>query len=458
MNTKVSYGALAPAMIGGLGVVVNALLAKARRGEAPASLRKLPDVIEFSDSGIWGDDSLDPDVEPRVFRVSDFDGDFRLDYSSAPPRAVTPDKLSKFRLRCGDILVVKSSGSAKQVVSGRVAVFDTEDKQVFAASNFLLRLRPKDDMDPHYLAFVLGSPPTREAVADSVKTMTYPNLSFRIYSMVEVPVIPLSDQKVVGAFFRALLKNKPLPDLPSYLAEQRRVVARVEELAAQIDEARTVRHQAAEEVDALVSTRSAELFRQASTHGTVALESIAILERGKFSHRPRNEPRFFGGEHPWIQIGEIESAGKHIREWTETLNDDGLAISKKFSKGTVLVSIAATIGAVGILDFDCCVPDSIVGVTPRNGTDSEFLYYFLGYLRKNLEKIAPQSAQKNINLRILAPLPVPKLTLAEQRQIVVELDALQAEVDALKRLQAETAAELDALLPAILDKAFKGEL
>jgi type I restriction enzyme S subunit len=38
------------------------------------------------------------------------------------------------------------------------------------------------------------------------------------------------------------------------------------------------------------------------------------------------------------------------------------------------------------------------------------------------------------------------------------LDALQAEVDALRHLQAETAAELDALLPAILDRAFKGEL
>ena len=46
----------------------------------------------------------------------------------------------------------------------------------------------------------------------------------------------------------------------------------------------------------------------------------------------------------------------------------------------------------------------------------------------------------------------------ERLRIVAELDALQAEVDALKRLQAETAAELDALLPAILDKAFKGEL
>jgi len=246
----------------------------------------------------------------------------------------------------------------------------------------------------------------------------------------------------------------PLPPL----AEQQRVVALIEKLAAQIHEGRTLRHQAAKETEALVGARSSQLFGDSSGKGTVPLESIAILERGKFSHRPRNEPRFFGGAHPWIQIGEIESAVKFIRHWTETLNDDGLAISKKFPKGTVLISIAATIGAVGILDFDCCVPDSIVGVTPRNGTDSEFLYHFLRYLREHLEEIAPQSAQKNINLQILSPLPVPKLSPDEQRRIVAELDASQAEVDALKRLQAETAAKLDALLPSILDKAFNGEL
>src|ERR1017187_5105723 len=116
---------------------------------------------------------------------------------------------------------------------------------------------------------------------------------------------------------------------------------------------------------------------------------------------PRNEPRFFGGVHPWIQIGEIESSNKYIRAWTQTLNDDGLKISKKFPRGTVLISIAATIGAVGILDFDCCVPDSIVGVTPKPQTEPEFLYHYLGYLRGHLEEIAPQSAQKNINLGIL---------------------------------------------------------
>jgi type I restriction enzyme S subunit len=65
---------------------------------------------------------------------------------------------------------------------------------------------------------------------------------------------------------------------------------------------------------------------------------------------------------------------------------------------------------------------------------------------------------KNISKEKVLALSLPPFALPEQRRIVSELDALQAEVDALKRLQAETAAELDALLPAILDRAFKGEL
>ena len=64
----------------------------------------------------------------------------------------------------------------------------------------------------------------------------------------------------------------------------------------------------------------------------------------------------------------------------------------------------------------------------------------------------------NISQSKLEALPIPVPPLLDQRRIVAELDAVQAEVDALKRLQAETAAELDALLPAILDRAFKGEL
>ena len=246
----------------------------------------------------------------------------------------------------------------------------------------------------------------------------------------------------------------PLPPLD----EQRRIVARIDELAAKVKDVQRLRTASSDELNALQASSSAKIFNQILKGKTRPFRETLILERGKFSHRPRNDPRFFGGAHPWIQIAEIEASKKYIKEWRETLNDDGLSISKKFAKGTVLISIAATIGAVGILSFACCVPDSIVGVTPPEGIIAEFVYYYLNFLRTHLEAIAPQSAQKNINLQILGALPFPVLSSGRQGEIIKELDALQSNLDSVKTLQIQAAAELDAMLPAILDKAFKGEL
>jgi type I restriction enzyme, S subunit len=246
----------------------------------------------------------------------------------------------------------------------------------------------------------------------------------------------------------------PLPPLN----EQRRIVARIEEFAAKVNEARALRAASRDKLTAILASSTAEIFEKLLGCNTRPLSEAVLLERGKFSHRPRNDPRFFGGAHPWIQIAEIEASEKYVTRWRGTLNDDGLSVSKKFARGTVLISIAATIGAVGILDFDCCIPDSIVGITPPKGIISEFVYYFLIFLRTHLEDIAPQSAQKNINLQILGDIPFPVLSVEKQAEIVSKLDDLQAKFDKINTLQEETCIELDAMLPSILDKAFKGEL
>ena len=227
----------------------------------------------------------------------------------------------------------------------------------------------------------------------------------------------------------------PLPPIE----DQRRIVARMEELAARIEEARELRRRATEETEALLVTARATSFKEISTDQIMPLKRVADLERGKFSHRPRNDPRFFGGSHPWIQIGEIESADKYIRKYSKTLNDSGLSISRKFPKGTLLISIAATIGAVGILDFDCCIPDSIVAVIPKPEIASEYIYHYLEYVRNHLEEIAPESARKNINLKILSSLPIPVSSLQEQRNIINDLNNMQSKLDALRHHQAETA-------------------
>jgi type I restriction enzyme S subunit len=333
-----------------------------------------------------------------------------------------------FRAERGDIVVNKIWAR-----NGSVAVIDDSLAGCYASNEFPMFAPIEGRLDPRWMHWV-------------TKTKDF---------------WTQCDQKSQGTSGQNRIKPErfleveiPLPPLD----EQRRIVARIEALAAKIEEARGLRGQTIEEIEALKSSAAARVFGQLLKGRTQPLASSVQLERGKFSHRPRNDPRFFGGKYPWIQIGEIEGSGKLITKWHETLNDEGLSISKKFPRGTVLISIAATIGAVGILDFDCCVPDSIVGVTPPASISSDFVYHYLLFLRTHLEGIAPQSAQKNINLQILGDLPFPVLDRERQAVVVAELDALQAKVDAVKALQTETAAELDALLPAILDKAFKGEL
>ncbi|AXU07176.1 hypothetical protein GRX81_07225 [Rickettsia japonica] len=93
---------------------------------------------------------------------------------------------------------------------------------------------------------------------------------------------------------------------------------------------------------------------------------MAYIQRGKFSIRPRNDPRYYGGEIPFIQTGDIPQSSSDVRYYKQTLNEKGLKVSRLFPKGTIVLAIAANIGITVILDFDSAFPDSIVGITPKN--------------------------------------------------------------------------------------------
>jgi len=258
---------------------------------------------------------------------------------------------------------------------------------------------------------------------------------------------------------RFLAQQIPLP----MLAEQRRIVTRIEELAAKVQEARVLRKQATEQAKTLTTAflhstfDSQQRFKEWPLR---PLPEVADVARGKFAHRPRNEPAFYGGNFPFIQIGDISNANRYIRNYSQTLNEKGLAISRSFPTGTVVIAITgATIGVTGILTFDACFPDSIVGIQAKpEFTTPEFIYVAVEHAKKAALAEATQTTQPNINLGNLERLQVRVPPLPEQRRIVAHLDDLQEKTNALKTIQPETAKELDAFMPSILDRAFRGEL
>ncbi|MCP9858868.1 restriction endonuclease subunit S [Cyanobium sp. Cruz-8D1] len=160
----------------------------------------------------------------------------------------------------------------------------------------------------------------------------------------------------------------------------------------------------------------------------VELAEVAMIERGKFSHRPRNEPRFYGGEYPFVQTGDVSNCDGYVRSYTQTLNEDGLAISKMFPAGTILITIAANIGFTGILMFDSACPDSLIGITPEENIHTEFLNYYLITQQTEMDRLAPKGTQKNINIQFLKPWPILIPSLEEQAEIAEAISATDRKI------------------------------
>ncbi|MCO5096632.1 MAG: restriction endonuclease subunit S [Rhodocyclaceae bacterium] len=275
-----------------------------------------------------------------------------------------------------------------------------------------------------------------------------------------VPTLSASDT-VGRETFRTeeiLALEIPLPPLD----EQRRTVARIEELAVKVHEARALREQASEEaalIQYATMRRCRHILLELNFPKVPIGEITTVTSGGTPS---RDNPSYWNGNIPWIKTGELLDGD--ILSAEEQITDAGVANSsaKIFPPHTVLLALygqGLTRGRTGRLLIPAATNQACCAILPNEEKlDPRFVQYWLRGLYFELREQAQGGAQPNWNGGMIKALIIPLAPISEQRRIVAELDTLQAEVDTLKRHQAETTAELDALLPAILDRAFRGEL
>ncbi len=180
------------------------------------------------------------------------------------------------------------------------------------------------------------------------------------------------------------------------------------------------------------------------------LQSICEIKRGRFSHRPRNDPRFFGGDYPFIQTGDVVRAVASKVPYTQTLNEEGLAVSKLFQPPVVLVTIAANIGDTAVLDYPACFTDRVVGLTPKEGINARFLELMMQTHKQHLNETAPRMAQKNINVEILKPIKIPVPPLVDQQHLVDEITSQETIIAAAQKVIDAAASKKQAILKQYL--------
>ncbi|MAY01206.1 MAG: restriction endonuclease subunit S [Oceanospirillaceae bacterium] len=181
------------------------------------------------------------------------------------------------------------------------------------------------------------------------------------------------------------------------------------------------------------------------------LDELALVERGKFSARPRNDPRYYGGHMPFVQTGDVTSSGTYLNGFSQTLNEAGVGVSKVFPKDTILITIAANIGDTAITVFEVACPDSVVAIQPyKDVADVYWLKKHLETRKADLDTQSTQNAQKNINLQVLKPLLILTPPLPEQKKIAQILSTWDKAITTTEQLLASSQQQKKALMQQLL--------
>ena len=385
---------------------------------------KLNEVITSISNGITAQQN-DENKGHRVTRIETISKAI-IDLTRTNFVELDENKYNKFKLNDGDILF-SHINSTKHI--GKTAMYNSNMGTLIHGMN-LLRLIPKKDLVlPKFLVWRLKN---KDSLA-----------YFQTRCKQSVNQSSL-DQKIIKSF------EFILPPLPT----QAKIVAILEKA----ERLREWRSEADELTDEFLKSTFLELFGDpvANPKGfdLIKFSNIGSLQRGKSKHRPRNAPELLGGEYPLIQTGDVANSRGYIKEYNQTYSELGLNQSKMWPAGTLCITIAANIAKTGILTFDACFPDSVVGFTPNKNVKMEFVQFWLSFLQKTLEESAPESAQKNINLKILSNLDVPLPSFELQQTFA---DIVQ-QVEQMRTYQNQSKQHIDDLFNVLMQKAFKGEL
>jgi len=245
----------------------------------------------------------------------------------------------------------------------------------------------------------------------------------------------------------------PLPPLE----EQRRIVTKIDELASKIEEGHRLCHEATQEVHALLASASKVAFKPKPHWSEARVGDFCEVPQYGYTESATTEPigpRFLritdiqNGRVNWDTVPYCSCPNPH---------------SYLLKESDILFARTGATTGKSFLILDC--PEAVfasylIRLRVRNTVTPEYLYRYFqspSYWTQVIEE-KKGTGQPNVNGKKLANIRVPIPPLAEQRRIVEYLEGLTDKLEVLSRLQVNTTTELEALLPSILDKTFKGEL
>lgn len=252
--------------------------------------------------------------------------------------AKTDDNDNRKCVRAGDFVINSRSdrngSSGISLLDGSVSLINTV-------------IKPDDSMDGNFVHHLFRSVAFQHEYYRYGKGIVADLWSTNYGEMkaIFLAVPPRSEQTAIAAFL-----DRETAKIDALVAEQQRLIALLKEKRQAV-----ISHAVTKGLNpnAPMKDSCIEWLGEIPAHWEVKfIRHFAEVLRGKFTHRPRNDPAYYDGEYPFIQTGDITSAKRVIKSFRQTLNALGASVSKEFPAGTLVMAIAANIGDVAILEPD----------------------------------------------------------------------------------------------------------
>ena len=241
------------------------------------------------------------------------------------------------------------------------------------------------------------------------------NIDYEKLSRSRILLPPLPEQTAIVKYLNHVDRK-----VKRFIRAKRKLIALLEE------QKQVIIHNAVTrglDLDVSMKDSGVEWLGEVPEHWEVVkVKQVSKICRGKFTHRPRNDPSMYDGAYPFIQTGDVARAGKVIEKYSQSLNERGLKVSQMFPKGTLVMTIAANIGDVAILDFEACFPDSIVGFIPGSEVRRDYLFYLFQAMRREFLREAPVNTQGNLNIYRIGSRSIPLPSVVDQDIIVAQIE------------------------------------
>ena len=395
-------------------------------GEIPShwETNRLKWVSQIENSGVWGEDDEFPNsVNVPIPTTGQLSIEGEWYYDKMNKRNLSFDEWNKYKCVEGDIVVVKSSGSSTNIITGKCGFISKEDSGKFGFSNFLMRVRP-DKMIPKLVYYFLSSNLTKQRIERMVSSTTYPNLKVDEYSNSELFIPPLSEQQQIVTFLDT--KTSLIDSLIE--KTQRKIELLKEKRTSLINEVVTkglnpnveMKDSGVEWIGEIPShwilgriKHKSEIISKGTTPSTIGRE---VLDEGSIFY---------------IKVENIKENTVDVPPicFIDKETDNLLSRSSLKENDILVVITGSTTGKVVILPKKFTPSNTNQGISfirlkDKSDSNVKYTWFWLssGLIQDQIKVTYTQSTQPNLSMEDLGNFLIPFPPPSEQNEIVSYLD------------------------------------